>query len=104
MKGDAELAKRRAKLIRGIRLIQIRKEAADLTKALLDGGPIPATAATDAVHIALAATHGIDFLLTWNFAHIANVANQNWLRARCAGFGFRMPTLCTPERLMGQIP
>jgi hypothetical protein len=98
--GTPELIKRRQHVVKGIRWLQIHKDAAELTKALLDGGPIPPRAATDAAHIALAAVHDIEFLLTWNFAHIANVSNENWIRARCAKFGFALPALCTPEQLM----
>ena len=45
---------------------------ADLAAALIEGVPLPRKAAADAAHIAVAAYHRIDFLLTWNLAHIAN--------------------------------
>jgi hypothetical protein len=41
---------------------------------ILASGKIPRKAATDAAHIAIAAVHGMDFLLTWNCVHIANAA------------------------------
>jgi hypothetical protein len=50
------------------------KEAEDLTRALLSSRLIPAKAETDAAHVATAAVHGMDFLLTWNCRHIANAA------------------------------
>jgi len=37
---------------------------------------MPAKAAEDALHIAIAATHQMDFLLSWNFKHIANPVIQ----------------------------
>lgn len=40
---------------------------------LIVQGAIPEKAGVDAVHIAAAAVEECDFLLTWNFRHIANV-------------------------------
>jgi hypothetical protein len=37
---------------------------ADLASALIEGVPLPLKAAAEAAHIAVAAYHGIDFLLT----------------------------------------
>jgi hypothetical protein len=42
------------------------------------------------------------FLLTWNCRHIANAEVMDRLEAVCLEVGFQMPTLCTPEQLMGE--
>jgi hypothetical protein len=47
-----------------------------LAKRLIDGGPLPRKAETDALHISAAAVSGMDFLLTWNCKHIANAEMQ----------------------------
>ena len=44
---------------------------------------LPQKAAIDAVHIALAAVHGMDFLLTWNCTHIANAALRPRIESLC---------------------
>jgi hypothetical protein len=62
---------------------------------------IPKRAGTDAIHIALAAVHGVDFLLTWNCKHIANAAIIRDIEAVCRMRGFSCPVICTPEELMG---
>ena len=61
---------------------------------------IPARAASDAVHIAYAAAHGMDFLLTWNCRHILNAVIERRLAAVCAEMGMPLPVLCTPPELM----
>ena len=55
----------------------------------------------DAAHIALAAVHGMDYLLTWNCRHIDNAETKPIMRAVCAGHGYPCPEICTPEELMG---
>ena len=60
-----------------------------LTKRLLAAGLVPASVAADAIHIATASVHGMDFLVTWNFKHIANPHIQQALREEVAFFGER---------------
>ena len=59
------------------------------------------TAAADAAHLAIAAVHGMDFLVTWNCVHIANATNARSLAPICREFGYDCPVICTPEELMG---
>ena len=63
-------------------------------------GALPAKAADDALHIAIAATNGVPFLLTWNCRHMANAAIRPMIEAVCAGKGLRAPIICTPEELL----
>jgi hypothetical protein len=51
------------------------------------------------VHVAIAAVHGMHFLLTWNYAHIANAAMRPRIDAVCRRSGFEPPIICTPEEL-----
>ena len=53
-----------------------------------------------AAHVATAAVHGMDFLLTWNCRHIANAAIVEKLRDICEREGFPAPVICTPHELM----
>ena len=53
----------------------------------------------DALHIAVAAVNGMDYLLTWNCKHIANVALRLRIEAVCRAAGYEPPLICTPEEL-----
>jgi hypothetical protein len=64
---------------------------------------MPAKAYVDAVHVALAAIHGLDYLLTWNCAHIANAAMRGRIEAICRIVGFEPPVICTPVELMKDL-
>ncbi len=75
---------------------------ADLAAALIKGVPLPRRAAADAAHIAVAAYHRIDFLLTWNLAHIANAELRPRIETACRASGYWAQVLCTPDELMGE--
>jgi hypothetical protein len=54
--------------------------------------------------IAIAADHGIPYLLTWNCRHLANATMRPIIESVCAALGFRAPIICTPEELLGAKP
>jgi hypothetical protein len=94
--GEAEMADARLRLLAETRLLELTKEAEDLALAFVDSGIIPTTADRDALHIALAATHRMDILLSWNCRHIVNASIQVRLRRFAAGRNVQLPLLCTP--------
>jgi len=76
-------------------------EAEDLTRAIVKAGAMPKQAVGDAAHIAVAAVHNVDYLLTWNCRHLANAQIIRLVSVICGAHGYGMPTVCTPEELMG---
>ena len=62
--GDPAAARERLKVLHSLPLLDIAPEVAELTSGILISGKIPRKAATDAAHIAIAAVHGMDFLVT----------------------------------------
>jgi hypothetical protein len=71
---------------------------------LLERDVLPREVPEDALHIALAAVHGMDFLLTWNCAHIANAERIGPIREVIVALGYDCPVICTPEELLGKEP
>ena len=57
----------------------------------------PKKAAEDALHVAIATAHAMDFLLTWNCRHIANPIMQARIAAHMESIGLLLPFICTPE-------
>lgn len=100
-RGDMDVARKRLEVVRGIPLLDITEEAIDLAAGLVASKIIPKKVGTDALHIALAAVHSMDFLLTWNCKHIANAAIVRTVEKVCQDRGFQCPVICTPEELMG---
>ena len=99
--GDPVAARARLNLIQNVPLLDITPEVSVLASAILTSGRLPRNAATDAAHIAIAAVHGMDFLITWNCVHIANAAITKSLALTCREHGFECPVICTPEELLG---
>jgi predicted nucleic acid-binding protein len=100
--GDPVAARQRLKLLQSLPLLDITPEVAELTSGILASGKIPRKAATDAAHIAIAAVHGMDFLVTWNCVHIANAAIVRALASICRRHGCECPVICTPEEVLGE--
>lgn len=99
--GDEEAAQRRLKALESLNMLEIVDEASLLAEALLRALALPRKAQDDAVHIALAAVHHLDYLLTWNCRHINNAEKKALIREVCAGQGYVCPEICTPTELMG---
>ena len=73
----------------------------DLAEQFLGRSNLPAKADIDAVHIAVATVHGMDYLLTWNCKDIANAQIQRKLAEISIDFGYELPILCTPYEFLG---
>jgi PIN domain-containing protein len=100
--GDVEMAQKRLEELQALALLEVNEKVEDLAQALIADGALPAKAAIDALHIAVATVHGMDYLLTWNCKHIANAELQLKVAAVCRGRGFEPPIICTPEELLGE--
>jgi len=98
--GDAIAAAARLKVLAGLPRLLITEEVAELAATVMLQGEFPPKAAQDAAHIAVAAVHGVDFLLTWNCTHINNAQLLPGIQQACRQAGFHCPVICTPEELM----
>jgi predicted nucleic acid-binding protein len=99
--GDPGAASERFELVRGIPILDVTPQADDLAAALISGHGVPATEPRDALHISIAATNGIQYLLTWNFRHIANPSTRNRIESICRDCGLNPPIICSPDELLG---
>jgi predicted nucleic acid-binding protein len=99
-RGDPEAASRRLEMLAEISVLEFTSEVERLARRLIDAGLVPASVASDAVHIATASVYGVDFLVTWNFKHIVNPLIRQRLRQEVALSGYVLPVLCTPEELL----
>ena len=99
--GDSAAAGKRLSVLENIALLDVDLEVENLGKRLIADKALPPKAATDALHIAVAAVHGIDYLLSWNCKHIANAEMQSVIEKVCEEQGYKCPKICTPEELLG---
>nr|VFK20470.1 MAG: Predicted nucleic acid-binding protein, contains PIN domain [Candidatus Kentron sp. LPFa] len=65
--GDSSAAQKRLRIIENIPILETTGNAVELSRILVAEKAIPETSMEDALHIAIAAVQGMDFLLTWGF-------------------------------------
>jgi predicted nucleic acid-binding protein len=99
--GDPTAAAERFEVVEGLDLLESSDEVDALADALISGMAIPASEPRDAFHIAIAAVNGVQYLLTWNFKHIANASLRSSIERICRASGYEPPIICTPDELMG---
>ena len=100
--GDPIAAKKRIDKLDGIPYLSVSDEAKVLAARLIADGGMPAHAAADALHVATASVHAIDYLLTWNCRHIDNATTKPVVRSICAVAGYVCPEICTPLELLSE--
>ena len=54
----------------------------------------------DAFHLALASVHEVEYLVTWNFAHLANASKRTHIEVLNRRLHLPSPVICSPEELM----
>ncbi|MDA0832896.1 MAG: type II toxin-antitoxin system VapC family toxin [Planctomycetota bacterium] len=89
--GDSREISKRLDVIRHVPVLEITASAEQLAKAIIASGVIPPRAVRDAAHIAVAAVHEVDFLLTWNCKHLANAQFMRKIKEICETMGEQMP-------------
>ena len=100
--GDPTAASERLSAVENFASVAISEEAEAIAAALLASKAVPANSSRDALHIAIAATQGLDYLLTWNFKHINNASTRTLVGNVVANFGLVCAIMCSPEELMGE--
>ena len=94
--GDSNAAARRMSLLAGLLVLPYSAETTALAQRLIQKAALPPNALIDALHVAVAATHGINVLLTWNCRHIAGGLIRPRIESICVDAGFVSPYICTP--------
>ena len=90
-------------LVRPLEMLDLSEEVGILAEGYIERGIFHRKFMADAVHVALASYHKVDYLVTWNFGHIANVRKQARLRLFNTAAGFFSPVIVTPEFLVHTI-
>lgn len=88
------------KIIKPLENLELSEEVAILAEGYISRGIFHRKFMADAVHVALASYHKIDYLVTWNFGHLANVRKQARVRLFNTAAGFFSPVIVTPEFLV----
>jgi predicted nucleic acid-binding protein len=90
-------------LVRQLEHVELNEEAAILADGYVSRGIFHRKYIGDALHVAVASIHKIDYLVTWNFGHMANVRRQARIRLFNTAAGFFVPQIVTPEFLVSEL-
>ena len=88
------------KIIKPLKRLEFVDEAAILAEGYISRGIFHRKFMADAFHVALASIHKVDYLVTWNFGHLANVRKQARIKLFNTAAGFFSPAIVTPEFLV----
>jgi hypothetical protein len=99
--GDPDMVNKRIEILQGIPMLTLNDEVENLAERYYESLHFPAKAIRDAFHLAYAVIYEIDFLATWNCAHLANADVLFRLSKLNKEWGYETPIICTPEELIG---
>ena len=98
--GDSQFAQERLDSLVDIPLLQLGPDIDAIASEIMSHAILPPKAEVDALHIATAAHHRIDYLLTWNCTHIANARILPRIHRVLAEMNCFIPMICTPEEML----
>ena len=90
------------KLIASLEQVELTEEATILAEGYVARGIFHRKFIADALHVAIASVHKVDYLVTWNFGHLANVRRQARIKLFNTAAGFYVPMIVTPEFLVSE--
>lgn len=83
--------------------LEITEEAVILAEGYIRRGIFQRKYLADALHVAIASFHKVDFIITWNFGFLANVYRQARIKLFNVTAGFFVPVIITPEFLVSEV-
>lgn len=101
--GDPQAAAVRVFVCRGLPELEITNEVKVFAQLLVNTGAVPTTEPEDALHIALATLHAVDYIASWNFAHMVGPAAKFKLQNKISELGHKPPIIATPEEIFEEL-
>ena len=98
--GDLEAAAKRLTAVTELEELPLNDTVKKVARELLVRTGFSQGVMDDLAHIAVAAVYGMDYLLTWNCAHIANPHWQPQVVDVLLDLGYTTPVICTPQALL----
>ena len=101
-RGDVDAASERVRIAADFLILPATAEVEPLAAEYMRELQLPQKALYDAIHIATASIHGVEYLLTWNCRHIANAHLRRRISEMNTRMGIFTPIICTPEELLDE--
>ncbi len=97
--GDPDAARRRRDVVAGLPVLKATASIIEFHERLFTESILPLRAKIDALHIAVAAAHGMAYLATWNCRHINNATLRGKFLDEIRRAGYNEIVIATPEEL-----
>ena len=91
------------KFINNIKKIEINEEVIKLAEKYVTKQMVPQKYSADAVHLAAATIHKIDYFLTWNIQHLAHPTKRKLFRDYNISQNLFVTEIVTPKELNYKI-
>ena len=103
-RGDPTVAANRLQVCHALPELEITGSAKTFAQQLVDVGAVPPpTEPEDALHIALATMHAMDYIASWNFAHLVGPVARFKLLNTISALGHKPPIIATPEEIFEEL-
>ena len=101
-RGDSAAVRLRLQAVEGFALLVVTPEVTRLARKYYTALDLPDKARLDALHLALAVQHGMDYLVSWNFTHIVGARPRGIVQKINYRMQLETPVICTPEELIDE--
>ena len=81
-------------------LLPLSERAEELAQAYVADGILTAKYIDDARHVAIATTHGIGIIVSWNFKHLANYQRESSFNRVNFVYGYPAVRIISPSELV----
>ena len=102
--GDPARAKKRLALVNDLPFLEVDDSVEHAAQFYVDNLAMPRNNLRDAFHLALASVHEMDYLITWNYAHLANASKRTHIEVLNRRLHLASPVICSPEELILELP
>lgn len=100
---DSKWKERLLRFVSDIKTLEVNQGVVALAEKYVKARLIPQNYSADAVHLAVATAHKVDYLLTWNIQHLAHPTKRKMLREYNISQGLYVTEIVTPKELNYQI-
>jgi len=98
--GNHPKKKEKISLISRIDYLEINDEIEEIVEVYIANHLMPQDVVGDALHLAIASFHKMDYLLTWNCSHLANANKEKHVRRINERLRLSTPDIITPLEVM----
>jgi len=85
----------------GLSVIEETVDSLDLARAYVREGAIPSKYLDDARHLAIGVFHDMDYIISWNYAHMVNISVRRIMYGINIRMGYHAIEVVSPEEVSG---